>query len=300
MAGVWAIDGVEVPASVARMLAYVAGGGAEGIVEPGGLKVQPLAVPGTSVRVMPGAAMVKNRYPGGSLQSYPIYEQVQQTVPIVATGSGGGRADLVIARVRDPQYVAGAAGVTFEVIQGVPASSGAAYVESLAYPALALARVTIPASTATITAGMITDLRALARPRTSLWRRSSTAPGTGSLTSTTRVRWPNIVHQVPVPSWATHVNVKADISGAYAGGSAAANLFVSVGTSGVSSSAAIDTSTAARLSSTVVGDFALNATDRAAGTIAVEMQGNKYAGGNFLADHATPVAFDLLFEERAV
>lgn len=298
MADVWAITGVPIPASTMRAVSY---DGDEGVRGPGQLKVLPLAVPGGSVRVMPGVADVLNRYMADPIDSYRVVQRSQQTVPVVATGSGGGRTDLIVARVRDPEFVAGAAGVTFEVIQGVPASSGAEYVEALSYPALALARVTIPASTATITAGMITDLRRLARPRTSPWRRASTAPGTGSLTSTTRVRWPNIVHQVPVPSWATHVNVKVDISGAYAGGPAAANLFVSVGTSGVSSSAAIDTSTAARLSSTVVGDFALNTADRAAGVIAVELQGNKYgSGGSFLADHATPVAFDLLFEERAV
>lgn len=213
MAGVWAIDGVEVPASVARMLAYVAGGGAEGIVEPGGLKVEPLAVPGSSVRVMPGAGMVMNRYPGGGQQSYPIYEQVQQTVPIVATGSGGGRTDLVIARVSDPEYAGVEAGVTFEVVQGVPAGVTADYAATLGYPALALAKVTLPASTATVRAGMINDLRRLARPRT---RRDVAMgiPAAGvDLVSAGGVQWPSFRPSVDVPAWATHANLFVDLTG---------------------------------------------------------------------------------------
>lgn len=215
MAGVWAIDGVEVPASVARMLAYVAGGGAEGIVEPGGLKVLPLAVPGASVRVMPGAGMVMNRYPGGGQQSYPIYEQVQQTVPIVATGSGGGRTDLIIARVRDPEFAAGAPGVTFEVIQGVPAGSTAAYVQALPYPALALARVTLPASTATVTAAMITDLRALGRPRTErIVQYEQVSPIDQDLTGTSDFQlYPNTAPYFRVPEWATGMFVQFRLLG---------------------------------------------------------------------------------------
>ena len=45
MPDVWAIDGVEVPAAVARAVAYASSGGAEGVVEPEGLKVAPLDVP---------------------------------------------------------------------------------------------------------------------------------------------------------------------------------------------------------------------------------------------------------------
>ena len=216
MAGVWAIDGVEVPASVARMLAYVAGGGAEGIVEPGGLKVLPLAVPGASIRVTPGAAMVANRYPGGGQQSYPIFEQVQQTVPIAATGSGGPRTDLVIARVRDPEFPGGGTpGVTFEVIQGVDAGAGAAYVQALSYPALALARVTLPASTATVTEAMITDLRSLARPRSErVVQYEQVSPINQDLTATgTFARYPNTEPYFRVPTWATHMFVQFRLLG---------------------------------------------------------------------------------------
>ena len=102
MPDVWAIDGVEVPAAVARAVAYASSGGAEGVVEPEGLKVAPLDVPSIQFRVLPGAALVRNRYAGGSLQTYAVLEQIQQSLPVVATGSAGGRSDLVIVRVTEP------------------------------------------------------------------------------------------------------------------------------------------------------------------------------------------------------
>lgn len=220
MASVWAIDEVEVPAATARAVAYVAIAGADGVIEPGGLKVAPLAVPGAGVRVAPGAASVLNRYPGGSLQAYAVHEQVQQEVAIAATGSSGGRNDLVIARVRDPEFATSPSpGATFEVIQGVPANAGAAYVEALPYPALALARVAVPASTATITAGMITDLRSLARPRKDTWAGFSQVPSAQDLVANAPALapWPaSFTPSVPIPAWATHANVKATLTGVYA------------------------------------------------------------------------------------
>ena len=307
MAGVWAIDGVEVPASVARMLAYVAGGGAEGIVEPGGLKVLPLAVPGTSVRVMPGAGMVMNRYPGGGQQSYPIYEQVQQTVPIVATGSGGGRTDLIIARVRDPEFAAGAAGVTFEVIQGVPANAGGSYVQALAYPALALARVTLPASTATVQAAHITDLRSLSRPRSTRVRRMG-APSLGSLTSSSGTIFPNWATQVEIPSWATHMSVVADVlSLQIQGGAAIGRFAVVAGPAGASQFRSADTiydveviSVSEHVSMAVGGDDVINPSLR--GSVqSFRTEASRLAGDGYLSARAgTHIVMDIQFEERVI
>jgi hypothetical protein len=220
MPAVWAIDEVDVPARVARAVAYVGIAGASGVIEPGGLKVQPLAVPGEKVRVMPGAASVLNRYPGGSLQAYALYEQVQQEIDIAPTTSAGPRTDLVIARVYDPEYATVAdPGGTFEVIQGVPTGATGAYVEALPYPAEALARITVPASTATITAAMITDLRTLARPRqerrnyfAQVSSQQDLTPPAGAF-----MDWPaSFRPSVPVPKWATHADIKVTLTGIYA------------------------------------------------------------------------------------
>ena len=75
---------------VARVLAYAASSGAEGIVTPEALRVRPLAVPGTSVRIAPGACLIVNRYPGGAWQTYVGRNPVEHTVPITAAGAGGG------------------------------------------------------------------------------------------------------------------------------------------------------------------------------------------------------------------
>lgn len=211
MPAVWAIDGVEVPAAVARAVAFVGSGGAEGIVEPDGLRVAPLATPGTSIRVLPGAAVIRNRYPGGSLQSYALLEQVQQEVPIVATGSSGARTDMVIARVTDPEFASGTAGASFTVIRGVPSNAGAAYVRGLGYPAIPLARIRIPASTATITQDMITDLRSVARPRTEAVLRTIGCPAESVKASTAWQDWPSDaatrIGDIDVPEWATRVRI---------------------------------------------------------------------------------------------
>ncbi|TKR27129.1 hypothetical protein FA014_01870 [Cellulomonas hominis] len=224
MPDVWAIDGVDVPAATARAVAHVAIGGAAGVIEPGGLKVEPLAVPGDRVRVMPGAAAIANRYPQGSLQSYAIHERVQREVAIASTGSSGSRTDMVVARVRDPEFEEGATpGAAFEVIQAVPPSAIAspeaarAYCEALAFPVEPLAGVTVPASTATITAGMVTDLRALARPRSARSLRGNQVTLQQDLVSTTFVDWPSSVQPtIRIPEWATHYSIVVTVAGASA------------------------------------------------------------------------------------
>ncbi|MCG7284955.1 hypothetical protein MHY85_03080 [Cellulomonas sp. ACRRI] len=232
MPSAWLIDGVDVPAAVGRNLAYVAIGGAPGVVEPGGFKVQPLAVPGGAVRVMPGAASVLNRYPGGGQQSYALYDQVQREVPVPATGSSGSRTDMVIARVYDPEFQTvpadKAPGAVFEVLQSVPASAIAspaaarAYCAGLAYPAEPLAGITQPPSNATVTTGMITSLRELARPRSKRSLLASQVTVAQDLSSTVFVDWPASVQPVvAVPAWATHYSAQAILTGVNAvGGSA--------------------------------------------------------------------------------
>ena len=163
--------GFEHSAEVMRAMLAASTSGAEGIVTPGDFKVRPLSVPGTSVRVAPGNALIRNSYGGGQAQTYACRAGSETQVPIEATGSAGSRTDLIVARIDDPTYQGGAfdpltfEAARFEVIQGVPASTKTVAGLGLSYPAIALARVTLPASTGTVTSAMITDLRALAQPR---------------------------------------------------------------------------------------------------------------------------------------
>ena len=143
----------------------------------------------------------------------------QTDVAITATGSGGGRTDLIVARVLDPQYegAAPADPLTFNysrisVVSGVPAGTKTARELNLGYPAVELARVTFPASTATVTAGMITDLRKVARPRrerfldTALWTNPQSLDTAG-------YKYFGGPPAFAVPLWATTAKVVITFSG---------------------------------------------------------------------------------------
>lgn len=316
--------GAQHSPEVARLLAYGALGGAAGIVEPGGLKVAPLAVPGTSVRVLPGAASVLNRYPGGGQQAYLVRNPVAEEVPVTATGSSGGRSDLLVARVLDPQYEGAApsdpnafqyARVT--KIEGVPASAIAssaaavAYCEGLTYPAEPLAGLTLPASTATVTAAMIRDLRRLARPRTRRLVEMGGPAANVALTNAGGVRWPSYAPAIEIPAWATHVSVVATIASiGYQNGSVAGTLAVALGAAGPnqwrSSNTQYDLDVAvgdgARTTLVIGGKGALPAAYRGTTqTLAIEGKRDAFTGSGALITRAgTHVVFDVQFEERAV
>lgn len=221
MAQVYAIDGVVIPAATLRRITY---DGSEGILGPGQLKVQPLATPGTSVRVAPGACVVQSRYPGQSWQAYAVAEDVQQSVPVTATASSGGRNDLVVARVRDGNLETLTGGATsgagFEVIQGVAASvvasplAAAAYCATLTFPALPLAGLILPASTATVTAGMVRDLRTVKPGVQRAGQRMVFPPSTTTMPTSAYSGWPaGIGVQVDVPPWASTCLVEVVLQG---------------------------------------------------------------------------------------
>lgn len=176
----WFIGGgAEHTPESARRLVYASTSGAEGVGGVNDLRVLPLAVPGQGVRVTVGSALMRSRYVGGETQTYMGTVYSQETVSTTPTGSGATRSDLVVMRVEDPfaagsPYPEPAAGdipsapyVHIRVISGVPANTKklqdvAAYRNDTA---VTLARIDFPASTGTVTAGMITDLRSVAQPR---------------------------------------------------------------------------------------------------------------------------------------
>lgn len=266
----WLVGGgAEHTAEVARLLAHAGTGGAEGIVTPGDLKVQPLAVPGGKVRIAPGAVLVANRYPGGGQQTYVGRNTAQFETAITATGSSGGRTDLVVARVLDPQYEGSAPAnpnefdyMRTEVIQGVPAGTTSAQELNLNYPAVALARIDLPANTGTVQAAHITDVRQMAQPRKE--RHLFVYPlvqGDGVLRlaseSAAGQYWPDVTAwTVKVPDWAQRVRMVAQWGGVYlkaAGENAWGRLWVRLGST--SDSAGVDSQvTSWDLPSNLVGN----------------------------------------------
>lgn len=226
----WMIGGgVSHEVEVARLLAYASTGGAEGIVTPGDLKVRPLSTPGGKIRVAPGAALMLNRFPGGTGQTYVGRLPAQEEVAVTATGSAGGRTDLVVARIHDPQYagpvppdVQEFSYARTEIIESVPAGTTSTRDLNLSYPAVALARIDLPNNTGTVEASHVTDVREIAQPRRAMELRTYRL-NTGdedrlnAMTSDGEV-WPNAAvlawdPGIWVPEWATRVRIVCTWSG---------------------------------------------------------------------------------------
>jgi hypothetical protein len=313
--------GAQHSPEVARLLAYAGTGGAGGIAEPGGLKVAPLSVPGTSVRVLPGAAVLVNQYPGGSQQSYLVRSSVAEEVPVTATGSGSGRNDLVVARVLDPQYEGSApanpdtfAYARVARIQGVSAANVAsvaaaqAYCQTLPYPCEPLAALILPASTGTVTSGMIRDLRQLAQARTARAVFTGQPTAQQDLTASTFTIFPAAPQfPVEIPLWATYVTVIATLSGINAVNAAAAgNLRVALGSMTSPHTqwdTAADTTAMDPNSLTAVMAFQAPINAGMAGrTHNCRIEGQRVAGTGALRalTGRTTFTLDLTFEQRAV
>lgn len=117
---------------------------------------------GLTVSVADGRALItgtENAYQG----TYFVENRGAATVTMAGANATNPRIDLVVARVRDSLYSGSAPsdGFTIEAVTGTAAASPTAP----ATPAnsLVLAQVRVNAAATTLTAGNITDMRALAR-----------------------------------------------------------------------------------------------------------------------------------------
>ncbi|GAO08684.1 hypothetical protein TPA0598_04_03200 [Streptomyces lydicamycinicus] len=210
------VNGATHSARVMRMMARNLARASEGVIEGDDLKVRQLVTPSSGVRVGDGAAIITGAT-SKSQGSYTLFNVGDSTVPIAATGSSA-RNDLLILRVEDPEYEgtldpAKDAIGHYEVVPGV--SSTQTVVPS-GYSAIPLARVNIPANTATITDSMITDLRRIANPRRDRKLYTSFPSSLSELkyqdgkwhTWPTAASW-----QVSIPVWATSAKVVVTIAG---------------------------------------------------------------------------------------
>lgn len=228
----WAIDGPTINASLARTEAYAATSGAEGVIGRNDLKVTALAVPGNGVQISAGAALVLNRYQTDINQTYTITNVGVETIGSGSMPSGQSSEQIYIVAIAvgDPEF--SQSGHPFMLATDPPSGeeSTFTYVRPIVvletafnarnYPAVALARLTIPGSTTTIQQSMITDLRQLANPRSKLVIANVSAPSSdnslngGGGVAGTYERWPNVgVLSVPVPSWAVKAKIMGFIEG---------------------------------------------------------------------------------------
>lgn len=221
---------------VMRSLAYAATGGTEGVVLPGDLKVVPLAVPGQGVRVSDGGAYVLSRAAGQTEQTYVARNPTSDTIAITPTGSSGGKSVMIGVRIEDP-WIAGEPWSDpvdptigpYVFSRAVDCTSTARVWQSVSgrstETAYALARIDMPANTGTITAAMITDLRALARPRSQrVVAKGTIVDQTVTLTTGWQDFPQNPITGIAVPSWATHATIVMQSTLRYLSGNAAGNL----------------------------------------------------------------------------
>lgn len=220
----WAVLGGRHSASVARMLAFNATAGAEGVSGISDLRVTQQTVATGTVKVAAGGATIINRYPGVMNESYVARAGSSTTVAVAANSSGATRYDLLVLRIDDWNFPGAQATpgtlptdtvpvAKFQVISNVAASVVSAAQLGLNYPALALARIAIPNGVSAITDAMITDLRKKTVPQADrlLLAKGTAASRSWFLDVTTDAGkvfpddalWTNIL----VPTWATKANI---------------------------------------------------------------------------------------------
>lgn len=223
--------GAEHSPEVARNMLAIASQRTQGITGTSDLKVTQGDVPGQFVQVGIGSALIRQGQTPVSQQTYSAYAPTVSRVDIVPTGSSSGRSDLVIVRVEDssasgspwqaPADIVNGPYVKPIVIQGVaPGTTTLAQANRGGDTAIVLARIDIPASTGTITNGMIVDLRRMAAPRQETQTNILIAPlDPTTLTSATFTNW--ISQYNPgniVPEWATHAQTRFWLGGIYTPG----------------------------------------------------------------------------------
>lgn len=226
----WMVDGARIPGDLSRVLAYAATGGAEGVVSPGDCRVHELVVPGGQIEIDPGALIVLNRSAGVRNQSYVANARNRTLLDVGPTGSSGGRSDLVVLRLRDPQFKDWGTGdvppedlPTWQyaepiIIPNVPPTTTAFQQLALDYSGYALARLDIPAETGTITDAMVKNLREVANPQRLRYQDRFDQAIDGETTDGSVEVFYKFPANIPdyavrVPDWATQAYISANITG---------------------------------------------------------------------------------------
>ncbi|MFE1767314.1 hypothetical protein ACFW81_24230 [Streptomyces angustmyceticus] len=282
----------------------------EGVTTGLDLKVTALGTPGAGVQISDGSAVIAGKV--SSVQgSYTAYNIGSDTVSVSATG-GSPRSDMLVLRVEDPDYEGTRDPASDPIVfwEVVPNVSSSATTVPAGYSAIPLARIDIPASTATITNAMIVDLRKVANPRRdrTLWTYFAANPAVYiSGTSETWQNFPTGAHwTIPVPAWAA--SVKVVLHAACIGldtGYAFGGLTFNFGGKEAAQWVSIDDNqgTGFRRNTLLVADT-LSLTDTAGAalrgtnvTLQVRMRTRSSNAGHIIVDGATTFVADIEFTE---
>ncbi|MEU5742079.1 hypothetical protein ABZ784_29310 [Streptomyces tendae] len=197
-----------------RMLVRDLARGAEGITQGDDLKVTQRSTPGGGITIGDGSGVIKGR--DNVFQGHYAFCNIGSVDVDIAPTGASPRTDMIIVRVEDPEYGYSHNPETAEIVfpQVLSNVSSSATTIPDGRTGIPLARITIPASTATITNAMITDLRKIANPRRDrrLYTQSPASDSAliGASTSysyfSTASGW-----NIAVPDWATTVRLRVDI-----------------------------------------------------------------------------------------
>lgn len=307
--------GVNHSEELARLIAYVATDGGEGIVGPDDLKV---TATGTGqVAIAPGACAIINRASGALYESYAARNPASHQVAIPGTTASGTRSDLIIARIEDPfetgePWAVPPAGelqtrgyVRTAVISNVPNTTVS--LDDLSghrYTAIPLARIDLPVSTSVVAQSHIVDLREMYRPTVEPGLSEIITPSTSMvLTSAGYTRWiSNADRAVRVPPWATHAKVRVLVGGVRYGvsgntaTSVLGNLRVMLGTlAGTATQYSLDADAGVDTATLMFGTPRLAIPKAQRGkTLTLSLQGMKSSGNTSIsADSRSLVSVDL-------
>lgn len=325
----WSIDGGKHRGELLRVLAFAATAGAEGIVTTTDCKVHQLATPGPQVEIDAGALLIRNRSANVRNQTYIANGRTPTRLDVTQTG-GSSRQDLVIVRIEDPQYGSGFTKppvgqeadwqyVKPFIIQGVPAGTTSAAALNLGYPAVALARLEIPAGTSVITNAMVKDLRQVAQPRRQRFVKSWRMPdGTAAKLDAAgpMTLFPSMQLPVYCPEWASQVKMIVNVGNMAQGGqkitggmraeygwNLPGNPYVFTEVSGIHYVVPPDISWSISRNTTVIaGECALPANFRGKThyvRIGTQINGGIEGGGSIAVDEWTTITVDMEFVEVA-
>lgn len=220
------------PPEIQRLLAYVAAGGSEGIVNAGDMAVTATGTPDGHVHVAAGGAVLLNRSAGATSQAYVQRNDADVAVTVPPT-SGSARSDLLVLRIKDDQYSPWSAPgdpvngpySDYFLVPNVASTVRTAAELALGYTAIELALITQPSGNSAVTNAMILNLGNIATPRSKRFIYVTNPGAVQSLTSIAAdgVAFPTAsgAWTIDVPSWAQSAFMRAD----WALGAPAGNVF---------------------------------------------------------------------------
>lgn len=214
----WSIKDAIHDVEVLQALPYVLGGAKEGVAGHTDLRVTATPVNDGNVHVAAGGGNLLNRYEGGIALGYTVRNDADAAVAIDPQGAGGTRFDLVAVVVEDPMFPGQPAPadtetgpfVFFRVYENVGGATTLAEVDPN-QTGYALAKITMPASTATVSQAQIQDLRELVNPRVfTVTRQCEYTTAAAFVMPTAQGLFPTDASwDVDIPEWANRVRLEA-------------------------------------------------------------------------------------------